>query len=107
MLRSLNLVAFNQYLDEFNQQAIEQTWSYSDLLSKLCEVELASLYFDRLFKRATSHKKDFEKIYCFNSVVQLEFIVGALNKRELKKINKIISELNIFLSSSSLDNIEF
>ena len=41
MLKSLNLRAFNQYLDEFNQQAIEQTWSYSDFLSKLCEVELA------------------------------------------------------------------
>ena len=30
--------------------------------------------------------------YCFSSIVQLEFTAGALNKRELKKINKILSE---------------
>ena len=30
--------------------------------------------------------------YCFSSIVQLEFTTGALNKRELKKINKILSE---------------
>jgi len=41
MLKSLNLAAFNQYLEEFEQQAIENTWSYQDFLSKLCEVELA------------------------------------------------------------------
>jgi len=48
MLKSLNLTAFNQYLDEFNQQAIEQTWSYSDFLSKLCEVELARRFQTRV-----------------------------------------------------------
>jgi DNA replication protein DnaC len=48
MLKSLNLAAFNQYLDEFNQQAIEQTWSYSDFLSKLCEVELARRFQTRV-----------------------------------------------------------
>jgi len=48
MLKSLNLRAFNQYLDEFNQQAIEQTWSYSDFLSKLCEVELARRFQTRI-----------------------------------------------------------
>ncbi len=48
MLKSLNLVAFNQYLDEFNQQAIEKTWSYHDFLSKLCEVELARRFQTRV-----------------------------------------------------------
>lgn len=48
MLKSLNLAAFNQFLDEFNQQAIEQTWSYSDFLSKLCEVELARRFQTRV-----------------------------------------------------------
>jgi len=33
--------------------------------------------------------------YCFNSIVQLEFTVGAINKRELKKINKILSEFKL------------
>lgn len=48
MLKSLNLAAFNQYLDEFNQQAIEKTWSYHDFLSKLCEVELARRFQTRV-----------------------------------------------------------
>jgi predicted nucleic acid-binding protein len=30
---------------------------------------------------------DLSMDYCINSVVKLEFKVGALNKRELKKIN--------------------
>lgn len=33
--------------------------------------------------------------YCFSSIVQLEFTTGALNKRELKKINKILSEFKL------------
>lgn len=48
MLKSLNLAAFNQYQDEFNQQAIEQTWSYNDFLSKLCEVELTRRFQTRV-----------------------------------------------------------
>ena len=34
---------------------------------------------------------DFSKEYCINSIVRLEFKVGALNKKEMKKINKILS----------------
>ena len=37
-------------------------------------------------------KDEDKQNYCFSSIVQLEFITGALNKRELKKINKILSE---------------
>jgi len=33
--------------------------------------------------------------YCFSSIVQLEFLVGALNKIELQKINRIIAEFKI------------
>ena len=33
--------------------------------------------------------------YCVNSIVQLEFLVGALNKRELKKINKLLAEFQL------------
>jgi len=33
--------------------------------------------------------------YCVNSIVQLEFMVGALNKRELKKINQLLVEFHI------------
>ena len=31
-----------------------------------------------------------ENNYYINSIVQLEFLVGALNKRELRKLNKIL-----------------
>ena len=36
-----------------------------------------------------------ENNYCLNSIVQLEFTVGARNKQELKKINKILSEFRL------------
>jgi len=38
---------------------------------------------------------DFTKNYCVNSIVKLEFKVGALNKRELKKINRILSQMQL------------
>ena len=38
---------------------------------------------------------DFSKEYCISSIVKLEFKVGALNKKELKKINKILSKVQL------------
>ena len=38
---------------------------------------------------------DFENNYCISSIVTLEFKAGALNKRELKKINRILSQLKL------------
>ena len=38
--------------------------------------------------------KILEKSY-INSIIELEFIYGALNKKELKKINLILSKLNL------------
>jgi len=38
---------------------------------------------------------DMTKEYCISSIVSLEFKVGALNKRELKKINRILSEVKL------------
>jgi len=64
MLKSLNLAAFNQYLDEFNQQAIEQTWSYSDFLSKLCEVELARRFQTRTSNWTREAKLPMGKTFC-------------------------------------------
>jgi len=47
---------------------------------------------------------DFSKYYCINSIVKLEFKVGALNKRELKKINRILSQVNLLeIDQSILD----
>jgi predicted nucleic acid-binding protein len=37
-------------------------------------------------------KDEDKENYCFSSIVQLEFVAGALNKLELKKINQILSE---------------
>jgi len=48
MLKELRLTAFNQHLDEYQQQAIENTWSYADFLSKLCEQELARRFQTRI-----------------------------------------------------------
>ncbi len=33
---------------------------------------------------------DLKQNYCISSIVRLEFKAGALNKRELKKINRIL-----------------
>jgi len=41
MLKELRLTAFNQHLGDYQQQAIQNTWSYKDFLAKLCEQELA------------------------------------------------------------------
>lgn len=38
---------------------------------------------------------DLSKEYCISSIVRLEFKVGALNKKELKKINKILFEVHL------------
>lgn len=40
-------------------------------------------------------EEDEFKSYCINSIVQLEFLAGALNKRELKKLNKILSKCKL------------
>jgi DNA replication protein DnaC len=41
MLQELHLRSFQHHLKDFQQQAIDKTWSYTDFLTKLCEEELA------------------------------------------------------------------
>lgn len=41
MLKELHLRSFQHHLKDFQQQAIDKTWSYTDFLTKLCEEELA------------------------------------------------------------------
>ncbi|MFA7083367.1 MAG: PIN domain-containing protein [Arcobacteraceae bacterium] len=48
---------------------------------------------------------DLEKDYCINSIVSLEFKVGALNKRELKKINRILSKIKLVKIDQSILNL--
>ena len=47
MLKELRLTAFSQHLAEYQRQASDQTWSYADFLSKLCEQELDRSYQNR------------------------------------------------------------
>lgn len=47
---------------------------------------------------------DISKDYCINSIVRFEFKIGALNKKELKKINRILSKINLLsIDQSVLD----
>ena len=41
MLKELRLTAFNQHLEDYQHQAVKNTWSYTDFLKELCEQELA------------------------------------------------------------------
>lgn len=43
-----------------------------------------------------------EDNYCVSSIVQLEFKAGALNKRELRKINKILSSLKLISTDQDI-----
>jgi len=45
---------------------------------------------------------DLTKEYCISSIVKLEFKAGALNKRELKKINRILSKLKLVDTDQSI-----
>lgn len=48
MLKELRLTAFNQHLDDYQHQAVKNTWSYTDFLKKLCEQELAHRFQTRI-----------------------------------------------------------
>ncbi|DAB29818.1 MAG TPA: VapC toxin family PIN domain ribonuclease [Sulfurimonas sp. UBA12504] len=45
---------------------------------------------------------DLSKDYCISSIVKLEFKVGALDKRELKKINRILSSIKLLDTDQSI-----
>ena len=45
---------------------------------------------------------DLSNDYCISSIVRLEFKVGALNKRELKKINRILSKVKLLDTDQSI-----
>ena len=43
--------------------------------------------------------------FCINSIVQLEFLTGALNKRELKKLNKILAKCQLLDTDQDIMNL--
>jgi hypothetical protein len=48
---------------------------------------------------------DLKQNYCISSIVRLEFKAGALNKRELKKINRILSQIKLVDTDQSILNL--
>jgi len=48
MLKELKLPTFGQHYQDYQAQAIEQSWGYSQYLSKLCEQEVARRYQTRI-----------------------------------------------------------
>jgi len=48
---------------------------------------------------------DLKQNYCISSIVRLEFKAGALNKRELKKINRILSQIKLVDMDQSILNL--
>ncbi len=48
---------------------------------------------------------DFTKDYYISSIVKLEFKVGALNKRELKKINRILAQVKVLETNQTILNL--
>jgi predicted nucleic acid-binding protein len=48
---------------------------------------------------------DLSQDFCINSIVKLEFKAGALNKRELKKINRILSQVKLLDTDQSILNL--
>ena len=48
---------------------------------------------------------DFSQDYYISSIVKLEFKVGALNKRELKKINRILSKIYLLETNQVILNL--
>ena len=48
MLKELRLPTFGQHYQDYQEQATEQSWGYSQYLSKLCEQEVARRYQTRI-----------------------------------------------------------
>jgi DNA replication protein DnaC len=48
MLKELRLPAFGQHYQDYQEQAIEQSWGYSHYLASLCEQEVARRYQTRV-----------------------------------------------------------
>ncbi|MDP1557609.1 MAG: ATP-binding protein, partial [Nitrosomonas sp.] len=77
MLKELRLTAFNQHLSDYQQQEIQNTWSYKDFLSKLCEQELA-----RRFQIRTTQWIREAKIHAGKSFATLNLIDAPKNTQQ-------------------------
>ena len=48
MLKELRLPAFEHHYEDYQAQAIEQSWGYNQYLSRLCEQEVARRFQTRM-----------------------------------------------------------
>ncbi len=55
-------------------------------------------------ERLCIEDSDFRDYY-INSIIQLEFVAGALNKRELKKLNKILTNCHLLEIDQNILNL--
>ena len=49
MLKELRLPAFEHHYEDYQAQAIEQSWGYNQYLSRLCEQEVARRFQTRIY----------------------------------------------------------
>jgi predicted nucleic acid-binding protein len=63
-----------------------------------------SILIDHSREKIVIDESEFKNLYV-NSIIQLEFLVGALNKRELKKLNKILAKCELLETDQNIMNL--
>jgi predicted nucleic acid-binding protein len=63
-----------------------------------------SILIDHSKETVVIDESEFKNLYV-NSIIQLEFLVGALNKRELKKLNKILAKCELLETDQDIMNL--
>ncbi len=62
------------------------------------------IFIDHSKDKLHIEEKEFDS-FCINSIVQLEFLAGALNKRELKKLNKTLAKCQLLDIDQDIMNL--
>ncbi len=75
MLKELRLTAFHQQLEDCQRQAMEQTWSYTEFLGKLCEQEIARRFQNRIANWTREAKLPIGKRFANLNLAELPQIV--------------------------------
>jgi predicted nucleic acid-binding protein len=63
-----------------------------------------SILIDHSREKIVIDESEFKNFY-INPIIQLEFLVGALNKKELKKLNKILSKCELLNIDQDIMNL--
>jgi len=62
------------------------------------------IFIDHSKDKLYIEEHDFDD-FCINSIIQLEFLAGALNKRELKKLNKTLAKCQLLDIDQDIMNL--